>query len=159
MLAKSFPINDPTKLSVLLLSNEKKTIALAHQRASDQGKVIIWDYHVVLYNQLTQEIFDYDTRLNFPERIQDYLINTFGDQENIPENYQTHCRELPADVYLKSFDSDRTHMLSTDGMPLQNFPTWPPIRSKEPITLMQLIDFNFKAKQIPNFKPIYDLLK
>ncbi|MCM8534926.1 MAG: protein N-terminal glutamine amidohydrolase [Lentisphaeraceae bacterium] len=158
-LVKTFNTNDPTKLFVLLLSNQKKTIALANQRAINEGEFIIWDYHVILYSESNQEIFDFDTRLNFPENSYTYLSDTFGDQTNIPQDYQTYCRKIPVDIYLQSFHSDRQHMLDEAGEPLKAFPSWPKIHSKMPVTLQNLIDFEFKTDKIPEFKPIYKLLK
>ncbi|MCM8530651.1 MAG: protein N-terminal glutamine amidohydrolase [Lentisphaeraceae bacterium] len=158
-LAKSFNSNDRTKLYVLLLSNQKKTIALANQRAAKEGEIIIWDYHVILYNEFTKEIFDFDTRLNHPENLNSYLNHTFGDQLSIPQEFQTYCRKIPADVYLNSFHSDRTHMLDEENNPIQEFPLWPKISSKQPVSLDELLDFTFQTDQISEFQPVDSLLK
>ncbi|MEN8757265.1 MAG: hypothetical protein ABF303_02265, partial [Desulfobacterales bacterium] len=55
---------DPAGLRVLYLSNAWRSILLANQRAAAQGRLVIWDYHVVLQARLDhiEYIFDPDTR-------------------------------------------------------------------------------------------------
>jgi protein N-terminal glutamine amidohydrolase len=116
---------DPADLSVLYLSNARQSILLANQSAAAEGRLVIWDYHVVLRARLedVEYIFDPDTRLDFPEPLASYLSQTFPTQAELPEGMRTWVRSIPAASYLSHFRSDRRHMLGK--VPLSAYPDYP----------------------------------
>lgn len=115
---------DSHDLKVLFLSNAWQSIVLAHQRAAEPGRLVIWDYHVVLQARLNgvDYIFDPDTRLGFPERLASYLQQSFPIQAELPERMRTWVRIVPAASYLGHFRSDRRHMLGR--IPLSAYPDY-----------------------------------
>ena len=118
---------DAAHMTVLLFTNPTQSVALLNQRAAPQGRLITWDYHVVLQARLHDGmyIFDFDTRLSFPSPSEDYLRHTFPPQTTLPDRYRAWVRSIPAATYLHRFSSDRSHM--TGVIPQSEFPDYPPI--------------------------------
>jgi hypothetical protein len=125
---------DPDDLKVLFLSNAWQSVVLAKQRAAALGRLVIWDYHVVLQARLDGDefIFDPDSRLGFPEPLAGYLRQTFPVQAELPERMRTWVRSIPAASYLGHFRSDRRHMLGR--IPLSAYPDYaiilPPVGAR-----------------------------
>ncbi|KAJ7343627.1 N-terminal glutamine amidase-domain-containing protein [Mycena albidolilacea] len=97
--------------SVIIVSNELKTVALWNQKLSES--VVVWDYHVVLLVRSRDQqhwIYDFDTRLPFPCLMQDYLSHTF--REDVRSSYQSVFRIVPGPIFVEHFASDRSHMLT-----------------------------------------------
>lgn len=120
---------DSKQMNVLFLSNSTSSIVVLNQRASPQGGAMLWDYHVILDALIEDErwIFDFDTRLNFPEKKVCYMSNTFPSQSAIPLCYRTRVRIIPATSFLRHFSSDRSHM---EGyVPAEEFPPGAPIQA------------------------------
>ncbi|KAJ7273567.1 N-terminal glutamine amidase-domain-containing protein [Mycena haematopus] len=110
MLCQAF-ISRQEDVSVVLISNENKTIALWNQKL--RQSVVVWDYHVVLLLQSRDKqhwIYDFDTRLTFPCLMKDYLAFTF--RQDVPSSYQSLFRIVPGLTYIEHFASDRSHMLT-----------------------------------------------
>ncbi|KAJ7582849.1 N-terminal glutamine amidase-domain-containing protein [Mycena floridula] len=121
LLAQSFLL-DPAilqawKIHVIFISNPSRTVCLWKQiKARSEDAPVIWDYHVVLWLQSESSswIYDFDTTLAKPCRFESYLDQTFT--LSVPETYQSCFRVIPAREYLDNFASDRSHMLSSDGV-------------------------------------------
>ncbi|KLO18794.1 hypothetical protein SCHPADRAFT_804892, partial [Schizopora paradoxa] len=112
---------------VIFISNTTKSVALWYQKLNDS--VVIWDYHVILIalrrRALTSSagrrlasrsfVYDFDSRLEMPCAWEEYITLTFQDQEGLPEQFRSLLRVVPGDVFVGSFASDRSHMVSLDG--------------------------------------------
>lgn len=133
----------PGNLQVLLFSNPTQSILMLNQRAARAGHPIAWDYHVVLKALMddAQWVFDFDTRLAFPEGFAEYLRQSFPEQSLLPVEYRALVRVVPASAYLSRFSSDRSHMQGK--VPASAFPDYPLIRAEggaSPITLADYCD-------------------
>ena len=136
---------DIKPMYVLLFSNAEKSILVANQRATEAGSAMLWDYHVVLRAGIDarQWIFDFDTRLAFPEEFVIYRQKTFPQQAVIPAQYRTWVRSIPAALYVTRFYSDRSHMrgrISSDKFP--PYSIIQPADGEQPILLTELWDMH-----------------
>lgn len=143
---------DIDRMSVLFFSNTEKSILVGNQLAVESGVPMLWDYHVVLQVKIgaIRWIFDFDTRLAFPEKFIIYCEKTFPQQAVIPEQYRTWMRTIPAQFYLKYFCSDRSHMqgrISAD-----RFPDYPVIQPAEGDRRILLSEFWNMQKDIQECK-------
>ena len=135
-------------IKIVFITNKDKQIAVFNQCAAVENQAILWDYHVILMVKIEHKpcIFDFDTRLPFVSNYEDYLNNSFAD--NIDSKYSGVFRIIPAEVYLKHFHSDRSHMkgLISDD----DFPKYPPILSNlsTKIELKNLFDSEIKDTSI-----------
>lgn len=134
---------DIKPMYVLFFSNKEKSILVTNQRAAEAGRPILWDYHVVLQADIEarQWIFDFDTRLAFPEDLIIYRQKTFPQQAVIPAQYRTWVRSIPAALYVTRFYSDRSHMqglISSDKFP--PYPIIQPADGEQRILLSELWD-------------------
>ncbi|GLB35398.1 putative btb poz domain-containing protein [Lyophyllum shimeji] len=122
------------QMFAVFISNHTKTVALWNQRLAQQPHFpVVWDYHVVLLlrpheqnlSQLDEShpttdgitmssqfrqswIYDFDTQLEIPCTLEDYLEGSFMD---VPPQFESLFRVVPGEVYLTHFASDRSHML------------------------------------------------
>jgi len=119
---------DPKGLQILFLSNRDMQIVMAEQKEADKGRLILWDYHVVLLSEMEGElyVFDFDSRLEFPCQAEIYFKKSIPAAGLIPSKYLSSIRLIPAQSYLKHFYSDRFHMIGQ--LPATLFPDWPIIR-------------------------------
>jgi len=162
-LAKSLPDSgaDTQQMKVLLFTNPSESVALLNQRAAPSGRLITWDYHLVLQAGFPEGvyIFDLDTRLFFPSPVKDYLRNTFPPQATLPERYRAWVRSIPADTYLRRFSSDRSHM--TGVVAQSEFPDYPPILAPQAKAIdlsayrdiTRALDDGSQVERLPAFFP------
>jgi hypothetical protein len=129
------------RLQVLLFSNRMQSILLTNQRRGDDGRPVIWDYHVVLRARIDAQdwVFDLDTRLAFPAALDAYLSGTFPVQSLLPERYRTWVRSIAAISYLAHFYSDRSHMLGR--LPISAFPDYPIIQPDDAANRIPLSEY------------------
>jgi hypothetical protein len=122
---------DPRGLQVLFLSNEAMQIVMAEQKEAEPGRLILWDYHVVLLADIDDDtfVFDFDTRLDFPCQAESYFEKSIPVADHIPNRYLPSIRVIPAHSYLDRFYSDRSHMIG--HLPEALFPEWSPIHPKK----------------------------
>jgi protein N-terminal glutamine amidohydrolase len=129
---KSIAISDTETtwdpISVVLITNAKRSCALLHQKAAIKGKMVFWDYHVIMMSGRGRAamIWDLDTRLAFPCPAYDYRALTFP--AGVPEEFRPLFRVIPAEAYLREFSSDRRHMRNSDGSWSKPPPAWPCLR-------------------------------
>ncbi|TFK55213.1 hypothetical protein OE88DRAFT_1015972 [Heliocybe sulcata] len=118
-------IKDRWEVCVAFISNAGKTVALWNQTA--RPGLVVWDYHVILLLRPWQAknetadrkgaaswVYDFDTQLPTPCTAQEYIAWTFPIHGQLPEEYQSFFRVIPAPTYLSNFASDRSHMLGDD---------------------------------------------
>lgn len=134
------------QLTIIFLSNKNKRIALKNQRATELGQTIVWDYHVILMVNIKDQVYilDFDSRLNFPEKIESYLSNSFSPY--FSKNHICQFRSIAAQHYLDYFYSDRSHM---KGMIKDSdYPAYPAIMPKleQAMSLSELSDFKNEVK-------------
>lgn len=126
---------------VCLFSNASASIAVLNQRATPPGRVMAWDYHVVL--ALPQggsfQVFDLDTRLAFPTSWPDYFRHTFPNQQHLPLRWRSRVRLVPVRSYLDRLCSDRGHMVGR--LPREAFPAYPPICPDDRRRSISLADY------------------
>ena len=140
--------------SVVFISNQHKTIAMAGQRAGDEAGIVVWDYHVVLISdEATPQVWDWDTLAPTPcDSLQWFNLSfrPFMDpQAGRPEypaalaHLAPNFRLVDGRAYLANFASDRRHMLDEKGQWLNPPPLWPPIGTGH--TLEHYLDFSDPA--------------
>lgn len=125
-------------MQVLLLSNSQRQIPLLRQRLGQKigtfnQPLVIWDYHVILQVEDNQHswIMDFDSELAFPCLKHDYFNATLMPTTPALTDFEPICRYVPLTHYLQNFDSDRSHMLDTNGCAIAPFPDYPAIRYRE----------------------------
>lgn len=149
---------------VLIFTNPEQKIPLLNQLAAQKNQAVIWDYHVVLLNQIDQklQIIDFDTRLPFVSPLEQYIQATLIEPARLPENWQTYTRIIPAKSYLQRFCSDRSHMIGQ--IDETEFPHWPMINTEhhQRIKLTDYLDLDQKlndGSQIIKPQPLTTLIK
>ncbi|CAL1538321.1 unnamed protein product [Lymnaea stagnalis] len=122
-----------SKCSCVFISNNERKIPLWHQKASKSAdRCVIWDYHVILLYHDTPVtlVYDLDTELSFPCPLKEYAAACIGSESTFKQEYKRLMfRVVPAQDYLTTFASDRSHMISTKGEWLSPPPDYPPIKS------------------------------
>jgi len=117
---------------------------------------VCWDYHVIVIRQCTDElsnddtkegasnnnnnrteVLDIDTWLQpYPCQLEEYLYKSFPHvlssnnsmMNDVDTQYHPNFRVIPAELYLKHFYSDRSHMIDTKtGNWLATPPEYQPI--------------------------------
>jgi len=106
---------------VVFISNARGRVAMRKQRAGGH-QTVLWDYHVVLL--AGGNVWDLDTTLGFPAGVEEWVKGSFFP---LRSDFAPRFRVVDAPTYLRTFGSDRSHMLGPDGTPLKPFPTWPRI--------------------------------
>jgi hypothetical protein len=131
----------PTTALALLISNPDRAVALWHQRAApDPDQPILWDYHVILGVEQASgwTLIDPDSTLDSPCPADIYLRASFPELPDEQAGHRPVFRSVPADVYLKTLCSDRSHMRTPDGGWQSPPPPWPCIG--EGTNLMRFVD-------------------
>ena len=133
-------VGDLKNPTVIIISNDAQTVAVAEQAAGGDHGTVVWDYHVVLAGQVDDawRIWDFDTKLSFPVAATEWLFQSFERFIELPPEYFPRFRVLPADVYRREFGSDRRHMKQADGTWRSPPPDWPAPGSEH--SLNRLID-------------------
>ncbi|EPQ58414.1 hypothetical protein GLOTRDRAFT_114844 [Gloeophyllum trabeum ATCC 11539] len=118
-------VKDRWETFVIFISNPRKTVALWNQTAREG--IVVWDYHVILVlrprpakidrmdrshdeEDAASWVYDFDTQLPRPCTAKDYIAGTFPSGDELPTEYQSLFRVIPAQTYLDNFASDRSHM-------------------------------------------------
>jgi len=106
---------------VVFISSARGRVAMRKQRAGGLQPVL-WDYHVVLL--AGGKVWDLDTTLGFPVDLAAWVKDSFVP---LRSDFAPRFRVVDASTYLRTFGSDRSHMIGPDGAPLKPFPPWPRI--------------------------------
>ena len=128
------------RLEVVFVSNAERAVALWQQRATSEGP-ILWDYHVFLLRRssVRWDVLDLDCRLGCPIDADVYLEATFGLVSSIPTRFHPSFRVVPASIYKRELNSDRSHMRRGHTW-LSPPPPWPEIRNGSVPNLMRFVD-------------------
>ncbi|XP_006879374.1 PREDICTED: protein N-terminal glutamine amidohydrolase [Elephantulus edwardii] len=100
------------------------------------------DYHVVLLHVSSDGqsfIYDLDTVLPFPCPFDTYVEDAFKSDDDIHPQFRRKFRVIRADLYLKHFASDRSHMKDSSGNWREPPPPYPCIETGD--SKMNLNDF------------------
>lgn len=143
----------------MFISNERRACPLWQQRAcNSQHEPIFWDYHVVLLcrglpsidstvvrtnpTETSWYVYDLDSLLGMPVTATCYLKSTFlFDEYIISQAFEPRFRIVDAETFLRTFSSDRRHMILPTGLWQAPPPSWSPIvQGPTPFNLMQFVD-------------------
>ncbi|EKM55911.1 uncharacterized protein PHACADRAFT_256845 [Phanerochaete carnosa HHB-10118-sp] len=151
---------------VVFVSNHHKSVALWEQKAREG--VVLWDYHVLLVlrartlrkmcppggeaaERAHAWVYDLDSRAPVPCCWQDYMHATFpyafSDGWEVPAQYVSLFRVVPAEDYLDHFVSDRSHMLVQGQVDV--YVSAPPPYS--PLRGRKASDSQLKTNLMPSF--------
>ncbi|XP_066846820.1 protein N-terminal glutamine amidohydrolase isoform X2 [Anser cygnoides] len=100
------------------------------------------DYHVILLHVSSGEqnfIYDLDTVLPFPCPFDVYSREAFRLDDSLHPEFHRKIRMIRADLYLKTFASDRSHMKDANGEWQKPPPSYPCIETAD--SKMNLDDF------------------
>lgn len=95
---------------------------LCQQGSENQGSLVFWDYHVVLLKD--GNIHDFNTTLPFSSGVNDYFAQSFIDENRLSPLQVPVFRVIPADEFVTAFQSDRSHMKTSEGWSAEP-PEWP----------------------------------
>lgn len=135
-------INEPSA-RVVFVSNPTRSVAMLHQRAAPEGRLVAWDYHVwaALRVGPSWYVLDLDTRLPFPTELRAYLQACFP--EGLPPMFLPRFRTVDAQRWVKGFWSDRSHMRAPDGTYRAPVPPWgPPLPEPATYRLADLLSLD-----------------
>ncbi|KAI9120546.1 hypothetical protein K1719_007579 [Acacia pycnantha] len=127
---------DGSDLFVVFISNEKKQIALWHQKASKRADgIVLWDYHVICIQRRrggeSPLVWDLDSSLPFPSPLASYVLETIRPSFQLFPDYNRLFRIVHAPVFLRCFASDRRHMKDPDGKWIAEPPLHEPIVAED----------------------------
>ncbi|XP_069636096.1 protein N-terminal glutamine amidohydrolase isoform X2 [Haliaeetus albicilla] len=91
-----------------------------------------WDYHVILLHVSSGKqnfIYDLDTVLPFPCPFDVYSVEAFRLDDSLHPEFRRKIRMVRADLYLKTFASDRSHMKDANGKWQKPPPSYPCIET------------------------------
>ncbi|XP_048363966.1 protein N-terminal glutamine amidohydrolase [Sphaerodactylus townsendi] len=126
----------------VFISNDRRMVPLWKQKSSCGNQPVIWDYHVILLhvsNANQNFIYDLDTALPFPCPFDTYVEEAFKSDNILDAAFRRKVRVVRADLYLKTFASDRSHMKDASGDWLKPPPPYPCIETAD--FKMNLDDF------------------
>ena len=114
---------------VVFISNETRSVLLAHQRAGGGDGRVVWDYHVICLAADPGggwQVWDLDTTLGMPVGAALYLSQTFS--RRAPPELRPRFRVIDAARFRETFSTDRSHMRIESGGYQQPPPPWDPPR-------------------------------
>lgn len=121
---------------VVIITNASRAVVMLHQRAAPApGAPIGWDYHVVLATRDdagAAEVHDLDCVLGSRLPARRWLDASFALADRLPRSYLPRFRVVPAEEYVATFCSDRSHMRDRRGRLRRPPPPWPCIGAGEP---------------------------
>lgn len=145
----------------VFISNDRRMIPLWKQKSGHGNDPVVWvllaaehstlnsqtvllqqDYHVILLHVSSGEqnfIYDLDTVLPFPCPFDVYSVEAFRLGDSLRPEFHRKIRMIRADLYLKTFASDRSHMKDANGKWQKPPPPYPCIETAD--SKMNLDDF------------------
>nr|XP_048697598.1 protein N-terminal glutamine amidohydrolase isoform X4 [Caretta caretta] len=118
----------------VFISNERRMIPLWKQQSGCGDEPVVWDYHVILLHVSSGDqnfIYDLDTVLPFPCPFDTYIEEAFKSDDILLPGFRRKIRLIRADLYLKTFASDRSHMKDAHGHWQKPPPSYPCIETAE----------------------------
>ncbi|XP_067387206.1 protein N-terminal glutamine amidohydrolase isoform X2 [Emydura macquarii macquarii] len=134
-----YPLED---FYAVFISNERRMIPLWKQQSGHGDEPVVWDYHVILLHVSSGDqnfIYDLDTVLPFPCPFDTYIEEAFKSDDILLPAFKRKIRVVGADLYLKTFASDRSHMKDASGHWQKPPPSYPCIETAD--SKMNLDDF------------------
>ncbi|MGE5152975.1 MAG: hypothetical protein ACM3ST_03065 [Bdellovibrio bacteriovorus] len=122
----SDPALGPGERCVVYITSRAGLVPMLGQRAAPPGRLIAWDYHVVVADA-GGGVWDLDSRLPVPTPGLQWLEASFALVDRLPASYAPRLRLIPADAYRRDFASDRSHMREPSGRWRHPPPPWDPI--------------------------------
>ncbi|KAM4685138.1 protein N-terminal glutamine amidohydrolase isoform 3-T5 [Amazona ochrocephala] len=116
----------------VFISNDRRMIPLWKQKSGHGDEPVVWDYHVILLHVSSREqnfIYDLDTVLPFPCPFDMYSVEAFRLDDGLRPEFHRKIRMIRADLYLKTFASDRSHMKDANGKWQKPPPSYPCIET------------------------------
>ncbi|XP_052559953.1 protein N-terminal glutamine amidohydrolase isoform X1 [Tympanuchus pallidicinctus] len=116
----------------VFISNDRRMIPLWKQKSGHGDEPVVWDYHVILLHVPGGEqnfIYDLDTVLPFPCPFEMYSAEAFRPDDSLHPEFHRKIRMIRADLYLKTFASDRSHMKDANGKWQKPPPSYPCIET------------------------------
>ncbi|XP_064501646.1 protein N-terminal glutamine amidohydrolase isoform X1 [Pseudopipra pipra] len=116
----------------VFISNDRRMIPLWKQKSGHGDEPVVWDYHVILLHVPNGEqnfIYDLDTVLPFPCPFDVYSLEAFRLDDSLRPEFHRKIRMVRADLYLKTFASDRSHMKDANGKWQKPPPPYPCIET------------------------------
>lgn len=117
---------------VIFVSNDAKQVPVWFQKPGRESRdyLCVWDYHVFLVQKHPEEVlvYDFDTVLEFPTSFDNYVRKAIKPEYNI--YHERLFRVIPAEIYLSTFASDRSHMRKPDGSYMSEPPDYMPIKTE-----------------------------
>ncbi|XP_062347507.1 protein N-terminal glutamine amidohydrolase isoform X4 [Cinclus cinclus] len=116
----------------VFISNDRRMIPLWKQKSGRGDDPVVWDYHVILLHVSSGEqnfIYDLDTVLPFPCPFDVYSVEAFRLDDSLHPEFHRKLRMIRADLYLKTFASDRSHMKDANGKWQKPPPPYPCIET------------------------------
>lgn len=137
------------KKTVFIISNHNRNCPLWCQKSSIEDGPVRWDYHVILLvsNGIEKFIYDFDSTLDLPSTLSEYINHTFKPTEQIIDIDKPLFKTIPSEDYIQQFNSNRNHMKDEHGEMKSSQPSWPLINNKEGLPLPDLLDFSKTSKQ------------
>ncbi|XP_068014707.1 protein N-terminal glutamine amidohydrolase [Melanerpes formicivorus] len=125
----------------VFISNDRRMIPLWKQKSACGDEPVFWDYHVILLHASGEQnfIYDLDTVLPFPCPFDVYSVEAFRLDDSLHPELHRKIRMIRADLYLKTFASDRSHMKDAYGKWQKPPPSYPCIETAD--SKMNLDDF------------------
>ena len=132
-LAASLSVADRQHAYVVLISNADRMVPFWRQYPEDHDRMLVWDYHVIMMSfgvdGTDPMVYDFDSDVSFPISFAEYAPTVLRLQPTTAEVLPHRFRVIPAQTYLDTFASDRSHML-VNGRHIEPPPTWPVIRGR-----------------------------
>ena len=141
-------------LTIWLMTTPERYLPMRFQSPNDPKDWLFWDYHVVLQASRIQQsplIFDLGTTLPFPASASEYIEASFPDFSLLPDDFSIWIRSIPADHYLRSFSSDRSHMLG-QGVPESQWPKLTADKGAMSVSLQDYWDCSVEIDTAPWFQ-------
>ncbi|XP_075616697.1 LOW QUALITY PROTEIN: protein N-terminal glutamine amidohydrolase-like [Balearica regulorum gibbericeps] len=116
----------------VFIANDRRMIPLWKQKSGHGDEPVVWDYHVILLHVSGGEqnfVYDLDTALPFPCPFDVYSVEAFGLDDSLHPEFHRKIRMIRADLYLKTFASDRSHMKDANGKWQKPPPSYPCIET------------------------------
>jgi len=125
----------------VFVSNDSKKVPLWAQSAGEPSEdgLVVWDYHVFFIWRPSSEckkggseVYDLDTTCGFPVDADDYIKKTFRPMVPLKPDFKRLFRVVSAEEFVKTFASDRSHMLDKrSGKYQMPPPSYPAISTSE----------------------------
>lgn len=134
---------------VLIISNSNRNCSFRFQKSPNGDELVWWDYHVILLASKPelQLIYDFDSTLEFPSSLKNYLEATFQTEHIQEDKDLPGFKSIASEDFIHSFISDRGHMKDEQGNWLSSPPKWPTIGNNGNLPLPDLLDFSETSKE------------